>query len=692
MTANPDVLAAPGSIVRYERHGSVAVLRIDNPPVNASTAAVRAGLLAGINAADSDVDIVAVVMIGTDRAFISGSDLREFDGPLPEPQLPEVISAIERCTKPVVAALSGAVLGGGFELALGCDARVATETIVVGLPEVGLGMIPGAGGTQRLPRLVGTAAALDIVGNGRRLNSQECVDAGIVDAIATSDLCTFAVDFAQNLTAKRILVASPVPADPVGAIETAVRGVITRGKGRPQFAAAAASVLAAGLVPADAALDLERAEFNRLRLGPEAAALRYLFFAERAAAREYRSEATSAVTTIGVVGAGTMGAGIARTALDAGLPVVLLEADDDALNAGTARIAAGFARAVQQGRLTTDGQRDRLARLTATLNYQDLAPCDLVIEAVFEDFDVKSAVLNRIDAAVAPTAIVASNTSYLDLNALAANTAHPHRVVGMHFFSPPHATRVVEVIHGAATAPEVTATAVTLTRVLAKTPIISGVGFGFIGNRVFNAYRRQCELMLEEGAYPHQIDQALQRFGFAMGPFAVADMSGLDIAWRMRKSLSAQRDPLARYVDIPDLLCEQGRLGQKAGRGWYSYSAGSTVPRSDNDVDALIESESARKGISRRTFSDTEIVERALLVMANEAALLLAEGVAQRASDVDLMMTLGYGFPRHRGGPVLWARQQNSTRLAAALTDLQAATGTGFVAGQLNLLTEGVST
>jgi 3-hydroxyacyl-CoA dehydrogenase len=691
MTATPDALSATGTVVRYERDGSVAVLRIDNPPVNASTRDVRSGLLAGLHRAGNDNEVTTIVLIGTDRAFVSGSDLREFDGLLPEPQLPEVIGAIEQCPKPVVAALSGPVLGGGFELALGCDARVGSAGMLVGLPEVGLGMIPGAGGTQRLPRLIGTAAAMEVVCSGRRLNAHECLDAGIIDGLAESDLYTFAVDFARTRSVKRTLIASPIPADPPGLVETAARAALTRGKGRPQVAAAVAAVLAAGAVPARLALDHERAEFTRLRLGAEARALRYLFFAERAAAREYRSITSSPITTVGVVGAGTMGAGIARTALEAGLCVVLLEARSEALEAGQSRIAAGFARAVQQGKLTEADKLARLGRLSTTLQYRDLARCDLVIEAVFEDFEIKAEVLKRIDAVVAPTTVIASNTSYLDLDALAASTDNPERIVGMHFFSPPHATRVVEVVHGAATTPQVTATAVSVTRILGKTAIAAGVGFGFIGNRLFNAYRRQCELMVEEGAYPHQIDRALERFGFAMGPFAVADMSGLDIAWKMRKSVANQRDPNIRYVDVPDLLCEQGRFGQKAGRGWYRYNSESTTPVRDAEVDALIDAESARKGIQRRVITDTEITDRVLLAMANEAALLLAEGIAARSSDIDLMMALGYGFPRHHGGPVYWARHQDPERLQAALSQLQSASGAGFVTGQLNLLNEGAT-
>ncbi|MEU3657091.1 3-hydroxyacyl-CoA dehydrogenase NAD-binding domain-containing protein [Streptomyces sp. NPDC032161] len=673
--------------VRYEVEHRVAVLTIDNPPVNASTAAVRAGLLAGVTQAANDDDVVAIVLIGNDRAFISGSDLREFDGPLPEPQLPQVIAAVEACPKPVVAALAGAALGGGFELALGCDARVAAHSALVGLPEVSLGMIPGAGGTQRLPRIVGTARAIELVCGTRRVKAAEALELGIVDALADGDLRDFAVSYAATTATKRVLISQPVPSGPADAVDATAQTALSRGKGRPHVVAAVGAVLLASAVGAPEALRHERAEFNRLRLGSEASALRHLFFAERATAREYRRTGTREVRRVGVVGAGTMGSGIARAALDAGYTVVLVEADAQALAAGSQRIAEGYARAVSRQHLSDEARRDRLDRLTSSLTYADLAACDLVIEAVFEEPDVKCSVLAQIDAVVRPDTVVASNTSYLDLDELAASTADPTRVVGMHFFSPAHATKVVEVVRGTASTDAAVATAIAVGRALRKVPIVAGVGFGFIGNRIFNAYRRQCELMLEEGAQPWQVDQALQGFGFAMGPFAVADMSGLDIAWRMRKGQAATRDPRARYVRIADLLCEEGRLGQKTGKGWYAYPAGSTTPVRDPEVEALVEGESARAGIERRPFSGDEIVQRAVLAMANEAALVLGEGIATRASDVDLMLTLGYGFPRHQGGPAFWSRWQDPQELLGRLDELATATGHGFVPGDLSLLT-----
>jgi 3-hydroxyacyl-CoA dehydrogenase len=682
---------ATGSVT-YDIDGDVAVLRIDNPPVNSSTVEVRAGLLAGITRAADDSRAVAVVLIGTNRAFISGSDLREFDGPLSEPQLPQVIGAIEECGKPVVAALTGATLGGGFELALGCDARVAASSAVLGLPEVGLGMIPGAGGTQRLPRLVGSARALELVCSGQRLSAGQALDEGIVDAIAETDVLASAVDHARTRATKRALTRLPVPADPPGAVESAVKKALAQGRGRPQTVAAVGAVLLAAAVPAPVALRHERAEFNRLRLGREAAALRHLFFAERATAREYRSANTSTIRSVGVIGAGTMGTGIARALLDAGLEVVLVEADTGALAAGTQRLADGYHRSVHRGRLPEAVMRDRLDRLATSVTVDAVRSCEVVIEAVYEDLAVKKSVLAQVDAVVGPTTVVASNTSYLDLDELAASTDLPGRVVGMHFLNPAHAAKVVEVVRGTATTPDVMAAAVSLTRQLGKAPIIAGVGFGFIGNRVFNAYRYQCELMLEEGAFPHQVDRALEEFGFAMGPFAVADMSGLDIAWRMRKSLAAHRDPEVRYVPIADSLCEQGRLGQKTGKGWYRYETGSTRPLHDPAVDELISKASAHRGIGRRSFTDAEIADRAVLAMANETALLLDEGIAARPSDVDLMMTSGYGFPRHRGGPAFWASHQDPGRLRAALEGLRAATGPGFVAGDLRLLTTGRTT
>jgi len=651
-------------VVGYDVVDGVAVLRIVNPPVNSSTVAVRQGVTDGIRRASADDAVAAVVLIGTDRAFVTGSDLREFDGPLPDPQLPSVIRAIEQSPKTVVAALTGPVLGGGLELALGCDARVAHPSTVVGLPEVSLGMVPGAGGTQRLPRLVGAARAIQIVCSGARLGAVKALEAGIVDAVADGDLLEDAIAHARTAP-KRLLIDLPVPADVPGAVEAAAADQLRKGRGRPQVVAAVGAILMAVSVAAPAALRHERAEFDRLRLGREARALRHLFFSGRATAREYRRTAGKDVTTVGVIGAGTMGSGIARSFVDHGFHVVLVDTDEAATARGVDRLVSGWQRAVRSGGLDDAELQDRRGRVTTSTSFDALAGCELVIEAVFEDMEVKSDVLRRIEAAVSADAVIATNTSYLDLDVLAESLQDPTRLVGMHFFSPAHATKVLEIVRGDRSGTAEIATAVSSARVLGKTPIVSGVGFGFIGNRIFAAYRRQCELMVLEGALPHEVDAALQEFGFAMGPFAVADMSGLDIAWNMRRSRPATGDAV-----IADRLCEAGRFGQKTGAGWYRYEPGSTTPVVDPEVEALVEQVSRDAGVTRRPISSGEIVRRALLAMVNEAAHVVSEGIASAAPDIDVMLTLGYGFPKHEGGPVFWYRQEDPAVIDEELRQL----------------------
>ncbi|KQY07829.1 hypothetical protein ASD37_07495 [Mycobacterium sp. Root135] len=683
------VTTGQSATVSYDVVDTVAVVRLDNPPVNASTAQLRAEIIAAVSRAGADPEAAAVVLIGNDAAFVSGSDLREFDSPeLPEPQLPQVISAIEDCVKPVVAALSGVALGGGLELALGCDARLGTATVTVGLPEVTLGMIPGAGGTQRLPRLIGVAATIDLVCSGKRLTGTQARDMGILDAVCPPEraLLDFAVGYAKNVATKRVLIRLDTPTGEPGAIESAAAAA-TRAYGvRPQVLAAIGSTMLAASASARTALNHERHEFHRLRLGREARALRHLFFAERASGRTYRDVAATQIQTVGVVGAGTMGAGIARTFVDKGFDVTLVEIDQDRLDGGLRRLRQGYERGVARGQISADDAQQRLARVTPTTRYADLQACDLVVEAVFEDFDVKTQVLRQISDVVQPHTVIATNTSYLDIEELARSIDDPHRMIGMHFFSPAHATKVLEVVRGPSTDAATVAAVVAVGRGVGKTPVVAGNAFGFIGNRIFNAYRQQCELMLEEGALPHQIDAALEDFGFAMGPFAVADLAGLDIAWRMRRTRAAARDPRLRYVDVADRLCEQGRLGQKAGLGWYRYAPGSVVRLRDSAVEDLVVAESERKGIARQGFTDAEIVRRALVAMANEADLILAEQIAERASDIDLMMVLGYGFPRHRGGPAFWAQHEEVEVLQTELVALRDATGPTYRIGDMTHL------
>ena len=677
--------------IHIERDGDVQVVVIDNPPVNAGSAEVRRGLLDAIEALGRDEAIQAAVLIGAGNTFIAGSNLREFGQPLQEPQLPAVIAAIEACSKPVVAALHGAALGGGFELALGCDARVAAPGTVVGLPEVTLGIIPGAGGSQRLPRLVGVPKAIELTCSGARVPSAQALALGLIDREAEGELRAAAVAHARSLigTKARVRDRAVPPAD-AQAVEQASAAALKAGKQRPAVRLAIEAVMSAARLPIDEGLARERETFQQLRVSREAFALRHQFFAERDSARlpELRDVAPRAVQQIVVIGAGTMGSGIAIAALDAGFDVALLEQDEAALQRGTARIREHYASRVQAGKLKASAAAQCEARLACTADWVVVASADLVIEAVFEDLEVKRQVFARIDGLARAGAVLASNTSYLDLDAIAGATKRAQDVIGLHFFSPANVMRLLEVVRGAATAPDALATGLAVARRLRKLPVVTGNAFGFIGNRIYAAYRRQCEFMIEEGAWPEQVDAALEAFGFAMGPFAVADLSGLDIAWRMRQAQAATRDPAARYVHIPDRLCEAGRLGRKTGAGYYLYETGSRGRQSDPAVRALIEQASAEKGLLRRTLDDEEIRRRVLLAMVNEAALLLGEGVARRATDVDVVLVNGFGFPRWEGGPVFWARERGAQALAKDMDWLAGLSGPGFVRGDLRHVLE----
>jgi 3-hydroxyacyl-CoA dehydrogenase len=675
--------------VRTELDGDVAVLIIDNPPINAGSLEVRAGLLAAVTTESANPQVKAMVLIGAGTTFIAGSDLREFGQPLADPQLPTVIAAIEACGKPVVAALHGAALGGGFELALGCDARVALAGTVVGLPEVTLGIIPGAGGTQRLPRLVGVPKAIELVCSGERVPAERALSLGLVDSVVAADLRAAAVDWARGLQGRKAVVRDRVVPDGDEAqITAAASSAMRAGKGRPAVRAAIDAVKAARTLPIDEALARERAAFQELRGSREARALRHQFFAERDAAR-YAPAAGVAprpIKRVAVIGAGTMGTGIAIAVLEAGLSVELLERDQAALGRGVERIHAYFAGRVKTGRLSAQQAAERQERLRPGLDWDAVASVDLVIEAVFEELQVKREVFGQIDGLARSGAILASNTSYIDLDAIAAATTRPQDVVGLHFFSPAQVMRLLEIVRGAATSSDVLASCLQLAKALRKVAVVSGNAFGFIGNRIYAAYRRQCEFIIEEGASPQAVDAALEAFGFAMGPFAVADMSGLDIAWRMRQSTAATRDPQARYVHIPDRLCEAGRLGQKAGRGYYRYDAPGAPRQADPAVDQIIAEARAAKGIIARELPAEEITRRVLLTMVNEAALLLGEGVAQRASDVDVVLVNGYGFPKWEGGPVFWARERGADQLAADIERLALVSGPGFLRGDVRHL------
>lgn len=640
---------------------NVLVLTIDNPPVNASSQQVRAGILAGIETLTREKSLVAAVLIGARGSFIAGSDISEFAGAVPEPLLPAVISAIEKCPKSVVAALDGFALGGGLELALGCDARIATRGAEVGLPEVTLGMVPGAGGTQRLPRLVGRAAALSIILSGRRISGPQAYNLGIVDELVDAGLLTAAVQYATTVE-KRLVAELPVPNgddDLAAVVEREVRGAR-----RPNATAAVRLVQAAGVVEVREGLRQERECFDQLRLAPDAAALRHIFFAERAAPRRAAITPSAGLSRVGIIGAGAMGAGIGAAFALAGVGVHLIDTNAEQAQRGLERVRETVEKAVHRGRLSTQAGATRLAQVRASTDIADLFDADLVIEAVIENVEVKATVL-RAAAEAAPRSILGTNTSYLSVAKLAESLDEPTRLVGMHFFNPADVMKLLEIVPGVEGSDEALALALGVAKTLGKVAVLAGDNEGFIGNRIYSVYRRHAEYLLEDGATPEEVDTAMERFGFAMGPFAVADLSGLQIAQSLRQRWrDAGRLP-SRYVDVPDLLCDRGWLGRRSSRGYYRYEDGKRIP--DAEVNDIIVAESARKGIQRRSIDGDQIVARLVGAMVVEGARVVREGIARHIDDVDVAVVNGFSFPRFAGGPMWWAQQQDaSTRSALA--------------------------
>lgn len=677
-----------------ECHDSIAVISLNNPSFNSLGLAMRQRIVSTLSAAEADPGIRAIVLTGSDKAFSAGADVTELGTPraVAEPILSTVLSQIENCSKPVVAAISGVALGGGLELALACHGRVALETAKLGLPEILLGLIPGAGGTQRLPRLTGIDTALGLIQSGQPQTARQLADTGLLDQVVSDGLIEAACALARELTARN----SPLPRardrqlDPgnTQALLAAQRDKLTpRQQLQPAYTALL-EALEASTRAFDEGLLRERELFLQLVASPQSKALRYQFLAERDATKLPAAlQATPRpVNTVAIIGAGTMGAGIAICALDVGLNVILLEQDAAALQRGQQRVAEHYQGRVSAGKLKQSAAAACEARLSPSTDWAQLSQADLVIEAVFEDLAVKQDVFRKIDQYARPGAVLATNTSYLDVDAIAGFTSRPQDVLGLHFFSPANVMKLLEVVRGTQTGADVLATGMVLGKKLRKLPVLTGNAFGFIGNRIYNAYRKQCEFMLEDGAWPEDVDAALQAFGFAMGPFAVADLSGLDIAWRMRKAQAATRDPRERYVVILDQLCEQGRLGRKANAGYYTYAEGKKARATDAVVRGIIEQASLARGLTRRSLSATEIQRRALMAMVNEAALLLAEGVASRASDIDVVLVQGYGFPRWEGGPVFWARQQARKAIEQDLQTMARETGHGFVLANLSTL------
>ena len=679
------------SKINIHHEAGVMVITVDNPPINAGSTEVRQGLLNAIHALEADHQSVAAVIIGAGTTFIAGSDIKEFSAPLMDPHLPVVIAAIECCSKPVVCALHGAALGGGFELALGCDARIALEGTVLGLPEVTLGIIPGAGGTQHLPRLIGVKKSIEFICSGTRIKADLALKLGIVSQVVKIDLLASALVLARSMTGTKNRIRDiATPVSPLESIAGASQKALKLGKNRPNVHKAIEMIVNAMTLPIDQGLAIEREVFQGLRVATEAKALRHQFFAERKLFKVLGSDEQKPKTIerVAVIGAGTMGSGIAMACLSAGYAVLMLDQNETALASGSKKISDFYESRIQSGKMTAEKVAAILKNFTHSTQWSDIASADLIIEAVFEDMEVKHAVFQKIEQHANPNALLASNTSYLDIDAIAAKTQNPSRVFGLHFFSPAQVMKLIEIVRCKATAPSIIAAGLQLAKRLGKTPVISSNSFGFIGNRIYSAYRRQCEFMLEEGAYPEQIDRALEDYGFAMGPFAVADMSGLDIAWAMRKSQAVTRNPEHRYVNIPDSLCLAGRFGRKTGLGYYQYPEGAKTGVVDPVVKKVIDEASAVKGITRREFSSEEIVNRVLFTMMNEIAHLASEQVVGDVTDCDVALVNGYGFPRWCGGPVFIAREMGKDKLNSEIDALAKLSGPGFIKANLDGLFE----
>ena len=647
----------------YAVHGPVAVVTLNNPPVNGLGHALRSGIVAALDQALADPQVQAIVLTGSARAFSGGADVREFGTPKAgqEPTLPSVIRALDGATKPVVAAIAGVCLGGGLELALGCHYRVALPDASLGLPEVKLGLLPGAGGTQRLPRLIGLEPALNMIVSGQPVPANAFAGTPLVHALIEGDLVEGAVAFAAQVAARgeplpraRDLKVKQPNADAF--LQFARNTVAAASKPFPAPLQCVEAV-AASLKPFDEGLQTERTLFQALMQTPESRALRHVFQAERAAAKVPglpEGTVLRPIARVGVIGAGTMGGGITMNFLNAGIPVVLLEMKQEALDRGLATIRKNYENSMKKGKLKPEQVEQRMGLITPTLEYAALKDADLIVEAVFEEMGVKEAVFRQLDAVAKPGAILASNTSYLDIDRIATFTRRPQDVIGLHFFSPANVMRLLEIVRGAQTAPDVLATSLQLAKQIKKVAVVSGVCDGFIGNRMLARYGAAAQGLINAGALPQQIDGALQKFGLAMGPFRMGDLAGLDIGWATRKRKAAEAGVEMKPI-VADKLCEAGRFGQKTGAGWYRYEAGNRTPLPDSVTEQLIAEYRAAHGITPRKIGDEEIVERCIFALVNEGARILEEGIAARASDIDLVYLNGYGFPLHRGGPMLYA-------------------------------------
>jgi 3-hydroxyacyl-CoA dehydrogenase len=669
---------AVADLVEMRRDGEIAVITVNHPPVNALNHGMRKGLVEALAKANGDQAVAAVVVAAAGRTFIAGADITEFNKPPVAPTTIDVIEALDAMQKPVVAALHGTPLGGGLEVALGCHFRVATEGTKLGLPEIKLGLMPGAGGTQRLPRLVGMEKAMAMILSGDPIPATEALDCGLVDAIVEGDATAGAVAFARQVLAEKRPLSrardrddklAALRADPA-AFEALAAPYAKRARGQHAPKTAIEALRWTLDVPVAEALIRERDAFLDLKNGDQSKAQRHIFFAEREAAKvaDLKDVKAREVKRAAVIGAGTMGGGIAMCFANAGIPVTVLETNAEALKRGLDIVAKNYQASAKRGGLSTEDVETRTGLIAGTTDMAALAEADMVVEAVFEEIGVKREVFGKLDAIVKADAVLATNTSYLDINEIAHFTSRPANVVGMHFFSPANVMRLLEIVRGADTRPEALAAAISVARKIGKVPVVVGVCHGFVGNRILRVRSTEAERLLLEGALPQDVDGALTAFGFPLGPFGVSDLAGLDISWRMRKAQGSR-------AEVADQLCEMGRFGQKTGKGFYLYETGSRTPKPDPEVEALIVATSKRLGIDRRQMSREEITEQLLFPMINEGARILEEGIAQRPGDIDVIWVYGYGFPAWRGGLMYYADQVGLPHIRDRLTEFAKQTG-----------------
>ena len=671
---------------RYAVRDGVAVITLDNPPVNGLGNALRAALLDHLKQADADPAVKAIVLIGSAKAFSGGADIREFNAPRLKPDLPDVNDAQDALSKPLVAAIGGFALGGGLELALACHYRIALPRSQLGLPEVKLGILPGSGGTQRLPRIVPMAEAVTMMTTGNPITSEKAKALGLVDEIVTGDLLEEALEFSKKLLQQgkgpRVIRNMPprLEGDPKAFFAQVREQVAKASKGYPAPLEIVACAEAAATLPFDEGRKQERARFAKLVEGSESKALRHMFFAERQTTKIPDVPEDTPVREIGkaaVVGAGTMGGGIAMSFANAGIPVTMVDATQEALDKGLKKVKDNYAATVTKGRLAQSDMDKRMDLIHGSINLGNIADADIVIEAVFERMDVKQDLFRKLDGLVKQGAILATNTSTLDVDRIAAATTRPEDVIGTHFFSPANVMRLLEVVRAKKTAKDVLATTLKLGKRLKKVPVVSGVCDGFIGNRMLEKYGQQALFLIDEGASPQQVDRALQSWGMAMGPFAMYDMAGQDIGWEIRKRRYQERPDFV-YSRVADRVCELGRFGQKTGKGFYKYEAGSRKPIPDPEVDRIISAYRDEIGVKPRQISDEEIVERCIYALVNEGAHILEEGIALRASDIDMVYLTGYGFPPYRGGPMFYADSVGLDKVLRSIEQFQK----GYQGGQ----------